>query len=125
MQYPNNLRYTKTHEWVQKLDETTARMGLSDFAQHELGDIVYIALPEAGDAVTAETSLGDVESVKTVSELISPVTGTVEKVNAALSDAPELVNEDPYGAWVIEVSGVTAWAETMDAAAYEAFCKAE
>ena len=88
MQYQNDVCYTKTHEWVKKLSETTALVGLSDFAQHELGDIVYIDLPEVGDAVTADASVGDVESVKTVSEMVSPVTGTVAKRNDVLLDAP-------------------------------------
>lgn len=119
----NDRKYTSTHEWLLDLGNGTYRVGLSDFAQHALGDIVFIDLPKAGGAVTAERSLGDVESVKAVSEVLSPVSGTVSAVNEALSSAPETINSDPYGAWLIEVTGVTATAALMDAAAYEAFCE--
>ena len=97
-------------------------IGITDYAQGELGDIVFIDLPQPGDAVTAETSLGDVESVKAVSEVLSPVTGTVTATNEDLSATPESINADPYGAWLIEVGSVTGFAVLMDAAAYEAFC---
>ncbi len=118
----DDRKYTASHEWLLDLGNGTYRVGLSDFAQHSLGDIVFIDLPKAGDALTAETSLGDVESVKAVSEVLSPVTGTVSAVNEALSASPETINADPYGAWLVEVTGVSATAELMDAAAYEAFC---
>lgn len=118
----NDRKYTASHEWLLDLGDGTYRVGLSDFAQHALGDIVFIDLPKAGDALTAERSLGDVESVKAVSEVLSPVSGTVSAVNDELSAAPEMINTDPYGAWLIEVTGVTATAALMDAAVYEAFC---
>ena len=103
MNTPNELRYTKEHEWV-KVEGNTAVIGISDFAQHELGDIVFVELPEVGDEVALDQPFGSVESVKTVSELYAPVTGTVVAVNEELSDSPELVNESPYEtAWMIKV----------------------
>ena len=103
MNTPNELRYTKEHEWV-KVEGNTAVIGISDFAQHELGDIVFVELPEVGDEVTLDQPFGSVESVKTVSELYAPVSGTVVAVNEELSDSPELVNESPYEtAWMIKV----------------------
>lgn len=122
MNLPNDRKYTASHEWLLDLGNGTYRVGLSDFAQHSLGDIVFIDLPQAGDALTADASLGDVESVKAVSEVLSPVTGMVEAVNDELSAAPETINADPYGAWLVEVTGVTAFGALMDAAAYETFC---
>ena len=122
MTLQNDRKYTTSHEWLQDLGNGSYRVGLSDFAQHALGDIVFIDLPQPGDAVTAEASLGDVESVKAVSEVLSPVSGTVTATNEDLSAAPESINADPYGAWLIEVGSVTGFAKLMDAAAYEAFC---
>ena len=122
MTLQNDRKYTGSHEWLLDLGNGSYRVGLSDYAQNSLGDIVFIDLPQPGDAVTAETSLGDVESVKAVSEVLSPVTGTVTATNEDLSAAPESINADPYGAWLIEVGSVTGFAELMDAAAYEAFC---
>lgn len=122
MTLPNDRKYTSSHEWLLDLGNGTYRVGLSDFAQHSLGDIVFIDLPQAGDKVAAESSLGDVESVKAVSEVLSPVSGTVSAANDAVVSAPESINSDPYGAWLIEVTDATAFAELMDAGAYEAFC---
>ena len=122
MTLQNDRKYTTSHEWLQDLGNGSYRVGLSDFAQHALGDIVFIDLPQPGDAVTAEASLGDVESVKAVSEVLSPVSGTVTATNEDLSAAPESINANPYGAWLIEVGSVTGFAELMDAEAYEAFC---
>ena len=103
MNTPNELRYTKEHEWV-KIEENTAVIGITDFAQNELGDIVFVELPEVGDEVSLDQPFGSVESVKTVSELYAPVSGTVVAVNEELSDSPELVNESPYEtAWMIKV----------------------
>ena len=92
------LKYSKSHEWVKMVDENTALVGLSDYAQDALGDLVFVNLPEAGDEVTAGEAFADVESVKAVSDVYSPVTGTVEEVNEALLDAPESINESPYDA---------------------------
>lgn len=103
MNTPNELRYTKEHEWV-KIEGNIATVGITDFAQHELGDIVFVELPEVGDTVALEGAFGSVESVKTVSELYAPVSGTIVAVNDELSDSPELVNESPYeSAWMIKV----------------------
>ncbi|MDL2327552.1 glycine cleavage system protein GcvH [Ruminococcaceae bacterium OttesenSCG-928-A11] len=123
MNIPANLKYSKSHEWVDFTSGTSAKIGLTDFAQSELGDIVFVNLPGVQDAVTAGESLGDVESVKAVSDIISPVSGTVSAVNEELADSPENLNSDPYGAWLIEVEEIAAQEELLDAAAYEAFCK--
>jgi len=120
-----NLRYAKTHEWVEFLTDTTARIGISDFAQKALGDLVFINLPEEGDSVTAGSTFGDVESVKAVSDVISPVTGEVTAVNQFVIENPELVNENPYEYWFIEVSEITAETELMTASEYEEFCLKE
>ena len=116
-----DLKYSKDHEWVKEEDGLFV-IGISDFAQDALGDLVFVNLPEVGDAVTAGEAFGDVESVKAVSDLLCPVTGTVAEINEELLDAPEKLNEDPYGAWIIKVSDVTATEDLLDAAAYEAFC---
>lgn len=101
--YPSDLRYDKEHEWV-RVEDDVAVVGISDFAQDQLGEVVYIDLPAVGDTVTAGEMFGEVESVKSVSELFSPVTGEVVKVNNELDGAPEAVNEDAYGiGWMIEV----------------------
>ena len=125
MNIPENLKYTKSHEWVKFLPDGAARVGLTDHAQDALGDLVFVNLPEAGDAVTAGEALGDVESVKAVSDIFCPVTGTVRAANEALLDAPEAINADPYGAWLVEVEAITGQEELLDAAAYEAHCAAE
>ena len=125
MNIPENLKYTRSHEWVEFLPDGAARVGLTDHAQDALGDLVFVNLPEAGDAVTAGEALGDVESVKAVSDVYSPVTGTVRAANEALLDAPEAINADPYGAWLVEVEAITGQEELLDAAAYEAHCAAE
>lgn len=103
MNIPKDLRYTKEHEWV-KIVGNTAIIGITDHAQHELGDIVFVELPEVGDTVALEQAFGSVESVKTVSELYAPISGSVAAINDELSDSPELVNESPYeNAWMIKV----------------------
>ena len=124
MKHPNELQYTKSHEWIKTEDGVTL-VGISDFAQDALGDVVFINLPAEGDQVTAGEAFGDVESVKAVSDLISPVTGVVCAVNEELLDAPELLNHNPYGAWIIKVEQVTETEELMDAGDYEAFCAEE
>ena len=121
MAVPGNLKYTKTHEWVEELDDGVFRIGITDFAQNELGDLVYVSLPEEGDEVTAQESFADVESVKAASEVYSPVTGIVSARNDELADSPEKINEDPYGAWFIEVKDVTETEELLTAAEYEDF----
>ena len=124
MNYPAELKYSKSHEWV-KMEGDVAVIGISDFAQDALGDVVFVNLPSVGDAVTAGAAFGDVESVKAVSDLVSPVSGEIVEVNEALADAPEVLNSDPYGSWIIKVSGITDTEELLDAAAYEAFCAEE
>ena len=124
MNFPAELKYSKDHEWV-KFEGDTAIIGISDFAQDALGDVVFVNLPGEGDEATAGAAFGDVESVKAVSDLVSPVSGTIVAVNEDLADAPEMLNSDPYGAWIIKVEGVTASEELLDAAAYEAFCQQE
>jgi glycine cleavage system H protein len=100
---PDDLRYLESHEWV-RADDGTARVGISDFAQDELGDIVFVELPEAGDAIDKDDSFGVIESIKAVSDLYAPVSGEVVDRNEELFDAPELVNDDPYGdGWMLEV----------------------
>ena len=116
-----DLKYSRDHEWVKEADGLYV-VGISDFAQDALGDLVFVNLPQVGDDVTAGEAFGDVESVKAVSDLLSPVTGTVAEINEELLDAPENLNNDPYGAWIIKVENVTATDELLDAAAYEAFC---
>jgi glycine cleavage system H protein len=126
MAYPANYRYTREHEWIE-LAGTIGSIGITDYAQNYLGDIVYVDLPKVGDAVTANAIFGSVESVKAVSDLFSPVTGTVTAVNEELKSAPDKINEKPHETWIIKVK-LTYPAELntlLDAAAYEAFIKEE
>ena len=116
--------FSKSHEWV-KIEGSKAQIGLSDYAQQELGDIVYVNLPEVGSDVQCGKAFTDIESVKAVSDLVSPVTGVVLEVNEELLDQPELLNKAPYDAWLIKVENVTDTEELLDAAAYEAFCTEE
>ena len=121
MSLPKDLLYSEEHEWVKK-EGDKVRIGITDFAQSELGDIVFVELPEVGDEIEVDDSFGSVESVKTVSELYAPVSGTVVEVNEELEDSPELVNESPYeGAWMIkvELSDESEVETLMDAAAYD------
>ena len=115
----DELRYADSHEWV-KLEGDTAYVGITDYAQHALGNIVYVDMPEEGDEVTAGEEFGAVESVKAASDLISPVSGEVIEVNEALNDEPELVNQDPYANWIIKVklSDPSEIDNLLDAAAY-------
>ena len=125
MNFPKELKYTKSHEWVKQEADGSVLVGLTDYAQQELGDLVFVNLPDEGDEVTAGEVFGDVESVKAVSDVYSPVTGVVAAVNEALLDAPESINEDPYGAWFLKVGEITETEELMDAESYEAFTKEE
>ena len=123
LEYPDNLRYTADHEWVEELDGGTLRVGITSYAQNALGDVVYVSLPAVGDTVTSGETCGEVESTKSVSDLYAPVSGEVTAVNGALDATPELVNTDPYGGgWLFEVvpSGGAEPEGLMDAAAYEA-----
>lgn len=119
-----NYQFSKSHEWVKEEDGLTW-VGISDFAQNALGDVVFVNLPEVGDEITAGDPFGDVESVKAVSDLVSPVSGTVAEVNEDLLDSPELLNSAPYDTWIIKVENVTETEELLSAAAYDAFCETE
>ena len=121
MNIPQELLYTKTHEWVKKNDDGTVTVGLTDYAQAELGDLVFVNLPMEGDAVEAGESFADVESVKAVSDVNSPVTGVVTAVNEELNDAPVKINETPYDAWLIQVGEIEDTEELMNADEYAAF----
>ncbi len=125
MQTKENLLYTKSHEWVEKTGEGTAKIGITDFAQSELGDLVFVNLPEVGDAVTAGETFADVESVKAVSDIHAPVGGSVSAVNEAVLDEPETINKDAYAAWLVEVESAEFPAGLLTAAEYEAFVKEE
>lgn len=117
---PDNLKYTKDHEWA-KLEGAVATIGVTDHAQHELGDIVFVELPKVGAAVKAGESFGTIEAVKTVAELYAPVSGTIEAVNTALSADAGVINQDPYGnGWIIKVKVAGGQEGLMDAAAYKA-----
>ena len=123
MTFPKELKYAKSHEWVKFEDENTVLIGLTDYAQNEPGDLVFVNLPEPGDEVTTGEAFGDVESVKAVSDVYSPVTGTVAGINEELLDSPESINSDPYGAWLVKVTDVNGQEELMDADSYEAWIK--
>ncbi len=123
MNFPDDLRYTQEHEWV-RVDGTTARVGITDYAQDALGDVVYVDLPQVGATVAAMASCCEVESTKSVSEIFSPVSGTVAEVNSDLGDAPQMINEDPYGkGWIfaVEMADAAQIDGLMDADAYRTF----
>ena len=122
MNFPEELRYSEEHEWV-AVDGVRARIGITDFAQDSLGDVVYVELPGIGANVMAHASCAEIESTKSVSEIFSPVTGTIVEVNSALDDAPEQVNSDPYGAgwiFVVEMADPSEVDGLLDAAGYRA-----
>jgi glycine cleavage system H protein len=122
---PENLKYTKSHEWLEILPDGAAKVGITDYAQSQLGDIVFVNLPAPGDEVTAGGRLADVESVKAVSDIFSPAAGRVRAVNAELENAPEAINQKPYEAWLAEIENVGETEALLDAAAYAAFCEEE
>jgi glycine cleavage system H protein len=120
VQIPGDLRFSKDHEWV-RVEGTTATLGITDFAQDALGDVVFVSLPDVGSAVAAGGAVGEVESTKSVSEIYAPLSGTVRSVNDALRDAPEVLNADPYGeGWIctIEMDDATQLEGLLDAASY-------
>ena len=123
MPYPTDYRYSREHEWI----STDGAIGITDYAQNSLGDIVYVDAPKVGDTVTANTTFGSVESVKAVSDLYSPVSGKVTAVNEELKTAPDKINQDPHGTWIIkvELSNPAELTSLLDAAAYEAFIAQE
>ena len=126
MAYPATYRYTKEHEWI-SLEGSIGTVGITDYAQNSLGDIVYVDMPKVGDPVTANATFGSVESVKAVSDLFSPVTGTVTAINEELTSAPDKINENPHGTWIIkvELADPAQMDALLDAAAYEAFIAEE
>jgi glycine cleavage system H protein len=126
MAYPADYRYTREHEWI-SVEGKIGSIGITDYAQNSLGDIVYVDAPKVGDTVTANATFGSVESVKAVSDLYSPVSGTVTAVNEALKTEPDKINQDAHGTWIIkvELSDPGQVADLLDAAAYEAFVAEE
>ena len=126
MAYPANLKYTKEHEWLD-LSGTVGTIGITDYAQGTLGDIVFVELPKVGDSVKAHSTFGSVESVKAVSDLYSPISGTVTEINEALNSSPDAINEDAHAAWIIkvELSDPSEVDSLLDSAAYEAFIAEE
>ena len=129
LDYPVSLRYSRDHEWVATTDDNAVvRVGITDFAQEQLGDVVYVDLPETGDSVTAGESCGEVESTKSVSDLIAPVSGTVTEVNDSLDDSPETVNSSPFeGGWMylVELSDPAQLESLMDSEAYKELIQSE
>ena len=121
MSEKDDRQYAKEHEWAIFEEDGTCRVGISFYAQKELGNLVFANLPEVGDNVTAGTPFADVESIKTVSDVYSPVTGVVKEINEALLDSPELINEDPYGAWFAVIEKVTDKCDLLSAAEYDAY----
>src|ERR1039457_7095339 len=126
MAYPTNYRFTREHEWI-ALDGNIGTVGITDYAQNSLGDIVYVDVPKVGDPVTANAVFGSVESVKAVSDLYSPVTGTVTATNDALKTSPDKINEAAHEAWIIkvELADIAQFESLLDAGAYEAFISEE
>ena len=124
MEYPTDLKYTKEHEWTREEGDGRVRVGITDYAQDALGDVVYVDIPETGTQVKAGQPFGEVESTKSVSDVYSPVSGTVIERNGALEDTPELVNRDPYGeGWIvaIELADPSELVKLLDADAYRSF----
>lgn len=121
MNFPEELLYVKSHEWVQKQEDGTYLIGITDYAQDALGDLVFVNLPEEGDEVVKGETFADVESVKAVSDVFSPVSATIEAVNEELAGDPALINSDPYGAWFIKVSNLTDHEDLLSAKEYEEY----
>jgi len=126
MPYPSNYRYTREHEWI-SVEGAIGSIGITDYAQGSLGDIVYVDVPKVGDGVAANATFGSVESVKAVSDLYSPVTGTVTAINEELKSSPDKINEAPHNTWIIkvELADTSQFNTLLDAAAYEAFIAEE
>jgi len=123
MAAPKDLMFSNTHEWVKFMDDGTALTGLTDFAQNALGDLVFMNLPVEGDSVTCGKPYMDVESVKAVADTYSPVSGVIVAVNGELGDAPQKINEDPYGSWIIKIGDISGKSELMNADEYDKFCE--
>ena len=125
MKTPEELKYSKTHEWVRVTADNECEVGLTDYAQDALGDLVFVNLPDPGADAVKEETICDVESVKAVSDVYAPVSGVVSEVNEELLDSPELINNDPYGAWLFRLTDVTGSDDLMNAEEYAQFCEEE
>ncbi len=125
MNTPKEFLYSKSHEWAKKLDDGSVLVGLSDKAQSDLGDLVFVNLPAVGDSFSAGDTMCDVESVKAVSDVYAPVSGTVAEVNEMLLDTPEAINKEPYEAWLVKLTDVSGLEDLLDADAYIAVCEEE
>ncbi len=119
--YPENLLYSKSHEWIEEAEDGTYILGITAYAADQMGGVVFMDLPDEDDEVEEGESFAEAESVKAVSEIISPLTGTITEVNRDLEDEPGLLNDKPYEAWIVKISDVTDKEELLDAAAYEAY----
>lgn len=124
MKLEQGVMYSKSHEWVKEEGDEIV-IGLTDYAQSELGDLVFVNLPEEGDEINMGESFADVESVKAVSDVYSPVTGVVSEINEELLDSPEMINESPYEAWFVKVKDISEKEELLSAAEYEAFVESQ
>lgn len=125
MNTPNELMYARSHEWIRMTGTNTAEIGLTDFAQDQMGDLVFVELPEVGDELNAGESFANVESVKAVSDVYSPVTGVVVEINEELLENPALINEDPYGVWLVKVGEISSQKELLTADEYDTACQGE
>lgn len=124
-EFPKELKYSRSHEWVKDNGDGTYLIGLTDFAQQELSDLVFVGLPEIGDPLEAGEAFANVESVKAASDVYSPLTGDVAEINEELMDAPEKINQDPYGAWLVKAENVTGSEDLLDSAEYEKLTEEE
>ncbi len=124
-EFPKELKYSRSHEWVKDNSDGTYLIGLTDFAQQELSDLVFVGLPEIGDPLEAGEAFANVESVKAASDVYSPLTGEVAEINEELMDAPEKINQDPYGAWLVKAENVTGSEDLLDSAKYEKLTEEE
>ncbi len=125
MKLLENVKYTKSHEWILEVEGNKIRIGISDYAQSQLGDIVFVNLPQEGDSFSAEDSFADLESVKAVSDLYSPANGVITAINEEVLDSPEMINEDAFATWLVEMDEVTDYVELLSAEEYKAFCESE
>ena len=125
MNFPKELKYSKSHEWVKMTGDVEAVIGLTDYAQDQLGDLVFVNLPEEGDSFEVVEAFADVESVKAVSDVLSPVAGTIEAINEELLDSPQMINTDPYEAWLVKMVEISESTDLMSADEYEEFIKSE
>ena len=125
MNFPKELKYSKSHEWVKMTGDAEAVIGLTDYAQDQLGDLVFVNLPEEGDSFEVDEAFADVESVKAVSDVLSPVAGTIEATNEELLDSPQMINTDPYEAWLVKMVEISESTDLMSADEYEDFIKSE